>query len=50
MLALFILDKSSSLAQELTAFQAFRLIFGFLRKFAVCSKPPSGDNHRKALC
>ena len=42
----FILDESSSPAQELAIFQAFRFTFDFFpSKFASCSKPPSRGNH-----
>ena len=46
----FSLSKSSTPAEELTVFQAFRLRLDFFpHKFAACSKPPSRDNHRKCL-
>ena len=47
----FVLDESSSTAQELTAFQTFRLKFDLQCKFAYFAtylKPPSRYNHRKA--
>ena len=45
----FILDESDP-ALELQDFQVFRLTFDFFPcKFTACLKPPSRNNHRKAL-